>query len=245
MSHDINGELASMSVHARPAAIQDIGQRQQWKLALEKAYLALGQATEREAVNDRERKVPSHVDEENDAIRTDVQSAGVGGLPPECPEGVPAQYASSPGARFANENSPGSGTVEGVEKAMVTAFRGEGGFQIFITEGGVDNYAGKDLSVPEKNGVAPKSFEMAVKETTFHFYLEDGSVYLSMRHGGVLDTAQVGRIISVVRALLEGQGLHLAKVTMNGVEQWEGRGPRRQQSIADDDTRLNEIDRMY
>lgn len=244
MSHDINGELASLGVHTQPAVTRNVGQRQQWKLALEKAYLALEQS-ESEAANDRQRKVPFHGVEESDATGADLQPGSVGGLSPECPEDVPAQSASSPGAQFANENSPGLGIIEGVEKAILTALQGEGSSRVLNTKGDADNYVSKGLSAPERNGAAPKSFEVTVKENMFHLHFEEGGVHLSLRHGGVPDPGQVYRIISVVRALLERQGFHLAKVTVNGVEQWKDHESRCQKLMADDETRLNEIDRMY
>lgn len=244
MSHDINGELASLSAHAQSAVTRNIGQRQQWKLALEKAYLSLEQS-EREATNDREREAPFRGDEESDSTRVDLQPVSVGGLLPGNPEDVPAQYAPSPGAGFANEGSPTFNIVEGVEKAILAALQGEGNFQVLNMRGSGDNDSGKGLSAPERNGAAPQGLEKTAKENMFHLYFEEGGVHLSLRHGGVPGPGQVDRIISVVRALLERQGFHLAKVTVNGVERWKNREPHYPQSMTDDDPRLNEIDRMY
>jgi hypothetical protein len=245
MSHDINGELASLSVHAQPAVTRNVGQRQQWKLALEKAYLALEQS-EREVANDPGRKAPFHGDEESGTTGADLQSESVDGLSPGHSQTVPKYCASSPGAAdFPDHDFPDLSAVEGLEKAILTALQGEGNSQLLNMKGEAEKYVSKGLSAFERSGVAPKVFEMTVKENICHLYFEDGGVHLSLRHGGVLGVAQIGRIVSVVRTLLESQGLHLAKVTVNGVEQWKDREPRRQQSIVDNETRSNEIDRVY
>lgn len=245
MSHDINGELASLSAHAQSAVTRNIGQRQQWKLALEKAYLSL-ERSECEATNDREREAPPRGDEESDSTRVDLQPGSVGGLLPGNPEDVPAQNSPSPIAKFANEGSPTFNIVEGVEKAILATLQGEGNSHALNMRVSGDNDGGKGLSAPERNGAAPKSLEKTAKENMFHLYFEEGGVHLSLRHGGGVPAPdQVYRIISVVRALLERQGFHLAKVTVNGVERWKSRESHYPQSMTDDETGLNEVDRMY
>lgn len=240
MSYDANPLIgAPPNVGDTPSASRSPGQRQQWKLALEKAYLEVGRSADGPA-KEGDEKTSFDGYPKGKEHRVDQQAQGNPVVPAVISEDLRAQHSSHVAGHSARGRYSDLKNV--LEEAILPVLQSIG--SAAGLKGGESVYAGKETSGLLKSTPSVRSADL-VNDRALHLQMTENGVQLSIRHGGTLNFSQVQHIVSTVREILKHQGLELARVIVDGAEYWENEDLPCRQAAPDADMRSGEIDRTY